>query len=91
MAQRSPEGHVFRLRLPDAEEVYLACDCLGWFAMHKVDELNWELTLRLPTGRHHVRYYVRMGNTTLRYDEQHLEIPAPAGAEQGRDAVGIGA
>lgn len=78
MVRRRPAGQRFAICQPDAEEVYLACDCVGWFPMHKVDDGRWQVTLELPHGRYRLRYCVRTGHTIRLCGEENLEIAVPA-------------
>ncbi len=64
----------FTLHHPAADEVYLACDCLGWFPMRTTGEGHWRLSLALPGGHHHVRYYVRQGVTTQLYTQKDVIV-----------------
>ena len=75
---------------PAADELYLACDCLGWFPMAATGEGYWRVSLALPAGRHHVRYYARWGSTTLLYAQEDVTVgPAPARPAAGQPERGL--
>ncbi len=75
MVQRLPNAQVFTLSHSQAEEVYLACDCLGWFPMYRDEQGNWSATLQLPPGHYHLRYYVRIGQTMVWCSHEDIQIP----------------
>ena len=82
MVRQLPNPQVFTLHQPDADEVYLACDCLGWFPMQRIDRCNWQLTLQLPRGRFHLRFYVRIGDTLLWHSQEDVDFwPSPSATE----------
>lgn len=74
MVLQEGECQRFTIHQPEARAVFVACDCLGWFLMRKVDETHWQLTLQLPHGHYHLRYYVQTGGTTRLYDQEDVEI-----------------
>ncbi len=67
----------FTLHHPAADEVYLACDCLGWFPMAATGEGHWRVSLALPGGQHHVRYYVRRGESTQLHAQEDVTVGRP--------------
>ena len=78
---RSSQRHcMFATRCADADEVYLCCDCLGWFSMRRTALGEWQLTLELPPGQHHVRYYARRGGSIIWHDQESVQIAPPAPA-----------
>ena len=84
MVQRLPDTQVFTLSHPAAEEVFLACDCLGWFPMRRDEQGNWTATLQLPPGHYSLRYYVRIGQTMVWCSHEDVEVPA--GLDERREA-----
>ena len=67
----------FTTHHPAADELYLACDCLRWFPMAATGAGQWRVSLTLPAGRHHVRYYARRGRTTHLHAQEDVTIGAP--------------
>lgn len=74
MLQQRHDGQLLTLHNANADQVYLACDCIGWFPMHRVDKDHWQATLTLPHGCYHLRYYVRQGSTIYWYDHEDMEV-----------------
>lgn len=65
MIRQLADRQIITIRCPDADTVYLCCDCVGVFAMRRIDGADWQATLQLPRGEHHVRCYAQSGLTTI--------------------------
>lgn len=77
MIHQEENHHVFTTRCPDADEVMICCDCMGWFPMQRSEGGQWRAQLALPAGRHHIRYYARRGRVTIWHDQEDLEVSHP--------------
>ena len=76
MIRQLADRQIITIRCPDADAVFLCCDCLGLFAMNRAEGADWQATLQLPPGRHHVRYYAQSGTTTIWLAYEELKIGA---------------
>ena len=86
MINQLPDHQVATVECADADEVFLCCDCLGWFSMNRVDDAQWRLVLQLQPGEHHIRYYVRCGRATRWLGAEQVVIlaaPVSEAAETG--------
>ena len=68
---------LFETRCPGADALLLCGDCIGCFAMQSAGADRWVLTLGLPPGVHHVRYYARFGDTLVLQGEDDAEVLTP--------------
>ena len=84
MSSQPTHRRTFTTHHPAADEVYLACDCLGWFPMAATGEGHWRVSLTLPAGLYHVRYYVRRGEST----QLHVQVDVTVGPAPARPAAG---
>ena len=85
MISQQYHDQTFTLNHAAADAAYVACDCLGWFPMEATGTGCWRVSLTLPAGLYHVRYYVRRGEATQLHDQQDVPVgPPPAQPATGQ-------
>lgn len=64
----------FETRCDDADAMLLCGDCMGCFLLNRQENNRWIVSLDLPPGMHHFRYYGRFGTTMIWQGEDAILV-----------------